>query len=124
MKTLSLELVLLNVGVVDSPVHVCLVLAVPVASFSLSSHSIFWGSALCTVLCGSCMTIKAMRGAVIRLDASNAWVDSDVGLSSPIPPSLTGSARRSRLAAEHASRPVRAGIKCWWMAISRGQSRS
>ena len=121
MKTLSL----LNVGVVDSPVHVCLVLAVPVASFSLSSHKFFfWESALCTVLCGSCMTIRATRGAVIRLDASNAWVDSDVELSSPIPPSLTGSARRSCSAAEHASRPVRAGIKCWWVAVSRGRSRS
>ena len=24
----------------------------------------------------------------MRLDASNAWVDSDMGLTSPIPPSL------------------------------------
>ena len=48
----------------------------------------------------------------MHLDASNAWIDSDMGLTSPIPPSLTGSARRSRSATEHASRLVRAGIKC------------
>ena len=42
----------------------------------------------------------------MRLDASNACVDSDMGLTSPIPPSLTGKARRSRSAEEQASRPV------------------
>ena len=62
----------------------------------------------------------------MRLDASNAWVDSDMGLTSPIPPSLTGRARRSRSAEEQASRPVSAGMKmgCWWMAVSKGRSRS
>ena len=60
----------------------------------------------------------------MRLDASNAWVDSDMGLTSPIQPSLTGRARRSRSATEQASRPVSAGMKCWWIAASRGWSRS
>ena len=36
-------------------------------------------------------------------DASNAWVDSDMGFASPIPPSLTGRARRSRSVAELAT---------------------
>ena len=63
--------------------------------------------------------MRATRGAVMHWDASNAWVESNEGSVSLIPPNLTGSARRSHSDLEQTSHPVREGMKCWWMAVSR-----
>ena len=41
---------------------------------------------LCTAWLGGCATIRATREAVMCLDASKAWVDSDMGLTSPFHP--------------------------------------
>ena len=46
-----------------------------------------------------------------------------MGFDIPMPPSLTGRASRSLSSSEHGGRPVRAGIKCWWIASSNGCSR-
>ena len=56
--------------------------------------------------------------------AQKAWEEFVAGLVSPKPPSLTGRARRSRSCLEQGARPVRAGIRHWWIAVSRGSSRS
>ena len=56
--------------------------------------------------------MRTTRGAVMCLDASNAWADSDVGLVTPKPSIQAGRARRSRSTTEQGSLPVSAGIKC------------
>ena len=77
-----------------------------------------------TACSGLCATIKAARGAVKRSEAWKAWEEFVAGLASPKPPSLTGRARRSRSCLEQGARPVMAGIRHWWIAVSRESSKS
>ena len=119
----SIELVLLSVAAVDSAVQVYVVLVVLVAPFSFTLWCFLSG------YCSSShpnwdLVQTATKGGVMHLDALNAWADSDVGLASPRPPSLTGRAKRSLSTAEQGSLLVSAGMNCLWMAISRGCSRS
>ena len=61
----------------------------------------------------------------VRLtDASKACCDVDTGLVVPIPPRRTGRANSSLSSLEQGGRPVKAGIKCCWIAYSNGCSRS
>ena len=66
----------------------------------------------------------AARGDVSLVEASKLRCDVDAGLVIPIPPRRTGRANRSLSSLEQGGRPVRAGIKCCWIASSSGFSRS
>ena len=77
-----------------------------------------------TICFDSWATIRATRGAVRRWEAWKVLGDSTVGLRRPSPPSLTGRESRSLSSDEQGGCPVRAGMKWWWMAFSRGRSRS
>ena len=56
-------------------------------------------------------------------DFLDDWKDSDdmaEGLHIPRPPRRVGRANRALSMEEQGGRPVRAGIRCWWIAISNG----
>jgi len=72
----------------------------------------------------SCEVIMATRGVVSFTEASYLSSDVATGFISPRPPSLTGRASRSLVTFEQGGRPVRAGMKTWWIAFSRGWKRS
>ena len=72
------------------------------------------------VLTGSWEIMSATSGAVIF---SDDWKDSDdmaEGLCIPRPQRRVGRANRALSMEEQGGRPVRAGIKCWWISISNG----
>lgn len=67
----------------------------------------------------------ATRGDVSLVEASKLRCDVDTGLRViPIPPRRTGRASRSLSSLEQGGRPVKAGIRCCWIASSSGFSRS
>ena len=66
----------------------------------------------------------AARGDVSLVEASKLQCDVDTGLVIPIPPRRTDRANRSLSSLEQGGRPVRAGIKCYWIASSSGFNRS
>ena len=62
--------------------------------------------------------IMATRDAVTCLGDSNSDCELEDGFDKPSPPNLGGKASSCR-SKEQGGRPVMAGMKCWWITISK-----
>ena len=64
--------------------------------------------------------IRDVKGALICLDAENWWLLYNLGGNGYIfrSPSWHGKGNRSLSSLQQGSRPVRAGIKYWWIRKS------
>ena len=67
--------------------------------------------------------IRDVKGALICLDAENWWSVIWVGMGMFRPQSWHGKGKRSLSSLQQGSRPVRAGIKCWWMTSSKSWNK-